>query len=230
MNEEFTKNESIIRFDDIFDVFIKRWKMMFLITLAITLIATGINLFLITPKYKASEKIFVGKEDTKDQNYNTNDVQMYQKLIKTYAELMKTNDLVDRAIKADNLNTTSDKVLKNLSVIPSTDTQIMEIQYMDTDKVLARDVVNSVINEFVKSSTMLIPNGKVKVIESAKLPESPASPNKIMNIAIAFLGGLIASVGFSFLLKLMDNTFKTKDQLEETLGVPVIGVIPDDFD
>ena len=230
MNEEFTKNESIIRFDDIYDVLIKRWKMILLITLAITLIGTVINFFLITPKYKASEKIFVGKEDTKDQNYNTNDVQMYQKLIKTYAELMKTNDLVDRAIKTDNLNTTSDKVLKNLAVIPSTDTQIMEIQYIDTDKTLTRDVVNSVTNEFIRSSTALIPNGKVKVIESARLPESPASPNKTMNAGIAFLGGLITSVGVSFLLKLMDNTFKTKDQLEETLGVPVIGVIPDDFD
>jgi capsular polysaccharide biosynthesis protein len=28
----------------------------------------------------------------------------------------------------------------------------------------------------------------------------------------------------------MDNTFKTKEQLEKALGIPVIGVIPDDFE
>ncbi len=186
--------------------------------------------FLVAPKYKASEKVFIGKEDTKDQSYNTNDVQMYQKLIKTYAELMMTDDLVDRAIKSDGLNITSEKVLSSLTVTPRTDTQIIEIQYISTDKALAKDVVNSITNEFIKSSKELIPNGKVKVIESAKVPESPSSPNKAMNIFIASLVGFIISIGLAFLLEFIDNTFKTKGQLEEALGIPVIGVIPDDVE
>jgi len=28
----------------------------------------------------------------------------------------------------------------------------------------------------------------------------------------------------------MDNTFRTKEQLEEILGIPVIGTIPEEFD
>ncbi|AGF54952.1 capsular polysaccharide biosynthesis protein [Clostridium saccharoperbutylacetonicum] len=230
MNEEYIKNEEIIKFEDIFDILIKRWKMILLITLSIALIAVGINFFLVAPKYKASEKVFIGKEDTKDQSYNTNDVQMYQKLIKTYAELMMTDDLVDRAIKSDGLNITSEKVLSSLTVTPRTDTQIIEIQYISTDKALAKDVVNSITNEFIKSSKELIPNGKVKVIESAKVPESPSSPNKAMNIFIASLVGFIISIGLAFLLEFIDNTFKTKGQLEEALGIPVIGVIPDDVE
>lgn len=230
MNEEYIKNEEIIKFDDISDILIKRWKMILLITLSIALIAVGINFFWVAPKYKASEKVFIGKEDTKDQSYNTNDVQMYQKLIKTYAELMMTDDLVDRAIKSDSLNITSEKVLSSLTVTPRTDTQIIEIQYISTDKALAKDVVNSITNEFIKSSKELIPNGKVKVIESAKVPESPSSPNKTMNISIASLVGFIISIGLAFLLEFIDNTFKTKGQLEEALGIPVIGVIPDDVE
>lgn len=230
MNEEFIKSEEVIRFNDIFNVLIKKWRIILIITLGIAIIATGINFWLIAPKYKASEKIFVGKEDVKDQNYNTNDVQMYQKLIKTYAELMQTNDLVQRAIEADNLNVTSEKVLSNLSVIPRSDTQIIDIEYISNDKALAKDVVDSVTNEFIKSSKDIIPNGKIKVIESAKVPENPSSPNKIMNIAIASLIGGVISIGLVFLLEFMDNTFKTEDKLEKILGIPVIGVIPKDFD
>lgn len=48
-----------------------------------------------------------------------------------------------------------------------------------------------------------------------------------MNIAIAFLLGLMISVGVSFLLEFLDNTFKTKEQMEEVLGLPVLGAIPD---
>ena len=128
------------------------------------------------------------------------------------------------------LNITSEEVLKNLTVTPSANTQILEIKYISTDRVLSRDLVDAVTTQFIKTSTELIPNGNVKIIESVKMPENPVSPNKKMNIAIAFLLGLMISVGLAFLLEFMDNTFKTKEQLEQILGVPVIGTIPDDLD
>ena len=57
--------------------------------------------------------------------------------------------------------------------------------------------------------------------------KNPVSPNKKMNIAIAFLLGLMVSVGLVFLLEYLDNTYKNKDQLEKELGIPVLGAIPD---
>ena len=228
MNEEIIKNEEIIRIEDIVHILRKRWKMIVAITIIATVFAGIMSFFIISPKYEASTKVFIGKENAKDQNYNSNDVQMYQKLLKTYAEIITTNDLVERAINNDNLNITSESVLKSLTVTPRADTQILEIKYTSTDKVLARDLVDSVTSEFIKSSTELIPNGNVKIIESVKIPESAVSPNKKMNIAIAFLLGLMISVGLAFLLEFMDNTFNTKEQLEQILGIPVIGTIPDD--
>ncbi|BCZ48254.1 capsular polysaccharide biosynthesis protein [Clostridium gelidum] len=222
-------NEENIKIEDIFDSVIKRWKMILLITLATTLMVASISFFVIAPKYTANTKVFIGKENTKDQTYNSNDVQMYQKLLKTYAEMILTNDLVNKAIVTNNLNITSEAVIKSLTVTPRADTQILEIEYINTDKALAKDVVNTITNEFITSSKELIPNVNVKIIESVKMPEKPTSPNKKMNIGIAFLLGLMISVGLAFLLEFMDNTFKTKEQLQEILGIPVIGAIPDDL-
>lgn len=230
MNEEIISNEEIIRIEDIVDILRKRWKLILSITIMATITAAIISFFVIAPKYEANTKVFIGKENTKDQNYNNSDIQMYQQLLKTYAGVITTNDLIEKAIDADNLNVTSEEVLKSLTVTPGANTQILEIKYINTDKALARDVVDSVTKQFMKTATELIPNGNVKVIESVKLPEAPASPNKKLNIAIAFLLGLMVSVGLAFLLEFMDNTFKTKEQLEQILGVPVIGAIPDDLD
>jgi len=230
MNEEIIRNEEIIKIEDILDILLKRWKMILSVTLLATLTAGIISFFIIAPKYEASTKVFIGKENTKDQNYNNSDIQMYQQLLKTYAGVITTNDLVEKAIEKADLNVTSKEVLETLTVTPSPNTQILEIKYTSTDKVLSRDLVNAVTTQFIKTSTDLIPNGNVKIIESVKMPENPVSPNKKMNIAIAFLLGLMISVGFAFLLEFMDNTFKTKEQLEQILGVPVIGAIPDDLD
>ena len=224
-------NEEIIKIEDIMDVLRKRWKMILSITLIATIFSAIISFFIISPKYEASTKVFIGKENSQgqEQRYDNNDVQMYQKLLKTYAEIIQTNDLVEKAINSEKLDLVSEDILKGLTVTPRADTQILEISYTSNDKLLAKEVVDSITNEFIKSSTELISNGNVKIIESVKVPENPVSPNKKMNIAIAFLLGLMVSIGASFLIEFMDNTFKNKEQAEEILGLPVIGVIPDEF-
>ena len=225
-------NEGFIKIEDIINIIIKRWKMILLVTLITTIFSAIVSFFIISPKYEASTKVFIGKQENnqgQEQSYDSNDVQMYQKLLKTYAEIIQTNDLIERAINSNNLNLKSENILNSLTVAPRADTQILEINYTSKDRALARDVVNSVTNEFIRSSKELIPNGNVKIIESVKVPENPVSPNKKMNIGIAFLLGLMISIGLSFLLEFVDNTFKTREQMEEILGLPVLGAIPDSF-
>lgn len=221
-------NEEIIKIEDIIKMLKRRWKMIVSITIILTISSIIMGFYIITPKYEASTKVFIGKENSNDTKYSDNDVNMYQKLLKTYAEVIATNNLVERAINKEGLNITSEGVLKGLTVTPRNDTQILEIKYISEDKVLAKDVVDSITDEFIESSTELIPNGNVKIIEKVKMPESPVSPNKKMYVAIAFLLGLMISVGLSILLEVIDNTVNTKEQLEQILGIPVIGAIPND--
>ena len=227
-------NEEIIRIEDIINILKRKWKMISIITLSITLMSAVISFFLIQPKYEAVTKLFIGKESTQNQNqdqsYNNNDVQMYQKLLKTYAEVIETRDLIENSLENSNLNLESKDVLRNLTVTPRADTQILEISYISNDPNASKEVVELVTNEFINYSVELIPNGNVKVIEKVRTPENPISPNKIMNISIAFIIGLFLSIGLSFVAELMDNTFKTKEDVESILKLPAIGVIPNEFD
>lgn len=52
----------------------------------------------------------------------------------------------------------------------------------------------------------------VTVISKAEVAEnqSPIKPAPMLNIAIAFIVGLMASVGLAFLLEYLDNTVKKK--------------------
>ena len=118
-------------------------------------------------------------------------------------------------------------VIGALTVTPVTDTQILQINYKSKNPKEAQDVLKSVTQEFITTSKELVPNGNVKIIEEVQLPENPVSPNKKMNIAIAFLLGLMVSVGLVFLLEYLDNTYKNKEQLEKELDIPVLGAIPD---
>jgi len=218
--------EQVISLGEILEVLKKRWKMILIITLLATLVSGLVSFFLISPKYEASTKLFIGKEAGAEKGYDQSEIAMYQKLMKTYSEAIKTRDLVGRAIKSANSNLTEDEVLEKLTVVTVADTQILQIKINDKNPNMAATMVQAITNEFVTTSKVLVPNGNIKVIESVKVPETPVSPNKKMNIAIAFLLGLMVSVGISFLLEFLDNTYKNREQLENELGIPVIGTIP----
>ena len=49
----------------------------------------------------------------------------------------------------------------------------------------------------------------------------------MLNIAIAFIGGVVSAFVFSLLLEYLDNTIENSKEAEEILGLPVLGVILD---
>lgn len=65
-----------------------------------------------------------------------------------------------------------------------------------------------------------------KIIDRALVPENPFKPNRTRIVAIAVVIGLCVGFLITFLREHMNNTFKTKEEIEEKLGLPVIGVLP----
>ena len=218
--------EQIISIEEIFEALKKRWKMIALITILATVVSGIFSLFVIKPAYEASTKVFIGKEESSEEGYNSNDIAMYQKLLKTYSEAIKTRDLLTSAIKDTEYDVTPGEVASGLTVTPVSDTQILQIKYKSLDPEEAAVILKSITTNFIKTAKELVPNGNVRVIEAVETPKNPVSPNKVMNIAIAFILGLMVSIGLVFLLEYMDNTYKTKEQLENELEIPVLGVIP----
>ena len=218
--------EEIISLSDILSAIKKRWLLILAITLTTTIVAGVISYFVITPVYQTNTKLFVGKEAGGNEEYSYNDITFYQKLLATYSETIKTKDLINRAIEKEKLDITVGQVLGNLSVNTVTDTQIITIGYSDTDPERAAEVLEALTNEFIKTSSKLVSNGNIQVIDSVYVPQYPSSPNKKMNIAIGFLLGLMVSLGIVFLLEYLDNTYKNKDQIEKELDLPVLGIIP----
>ena len=220
-------NEENINIQEIFNSLKKRYKLIIAITLGFTVISILVSFFVIKPKYEANVKLFIGKQESKKTDYDSNDVQMYQKLLTTYAEVIKTDDIIEDSMKKANIDESLNTVSGNLKVTPRADTQILEVSFIDTNKDEAASFLNALTGNFIKESKKLIPNGNIQIIQKVKVPDKAVSPNKKLNIIIAFVLGLMVSIGIALLLEFMDNTFKSKDELEKVLELPVLATIPD---
>lgn len=221
MQEEIT-----LDLKDFFGILKKRIKLIIAVTLISTFTAGIISFFVLPPTYEASLSVFIGKSlETKE--YDSSDVMMYQKLVKTYAKIAESNDVAEKAINDLGGNYTVKELQNVVKITPQADTQIMDIKTENKDPKEAKRIVEAVTKSFIEKSKQIIPNGNVEIIDSPKVPEKPIKPKKALNVAIAFFLGLMVSVGIIFTLEYMDNTVKNEDDIEKHLEIPVLGMIPE---
>ena len=71
----------------------------------------------------------------------------------------------------------------------------------------------------------LLKVNNVDILDPALLPEFPIKPRVQLNLALAFVFGLILGIGLAILLELADRTVKTQDDLE-ALGISFLGIVP----
>lgn len=81
----------------------------------------------------------------------------------------------------------------------------------------------------VEAAQLRIPRVAIVVQEHALTPQAPVSPKISLNLAIGAGAGLILGFIVAFLLEYFDTSVKTVEEVERSLGVPVIGVVPKDI-
>ena len=71
-----------------------------------------------------------------------------------------------------------------------------------------------------------VETNNIQVVDKAEVPLLPYKPNIPLNAAIGLLAGLMAGLGLIFLIESLDDSIKFTDEVEKTLGLPLLGVIP----
>jgi len=66
----------------------------------------------------------------------------------------------------------------------------------------------------------------IRRIDPADAPDFPSSPRKTVNLTLGLLCGLGLGVLLSFLIEALDTNVKTIYDIEERLGLPMLGVVP----
>lgn len=63
-------------------------------------------------------------------------------------------------------------------------------------------------------------------IGDAERSAGPVRPNKLLNLFLALLGGLVLAGSLAFTVELCDRTLKTEEDVARVLGLPLLGLVP----
>lgn len=220
--------EETISLQDLFKTVRKRLSLIALITVVAITLSGVVSFLFLTPVYNASTQILVNqtKEEANGQ-INTQDIQANLQLINTYSGIIKSAAILSKVIEEIDLNTTPSALDSAVSVNTVQNSQILAISVQNPDPAKAAEIANTIATVFQEEIVTLMNVDNVNILAPAVMPEkpSPIKPNPKLNMAIAAVIGLMLGVGIAFLLEYLDTTMKTEQDIEDILGLPILGLI-----
>jgi capsular polysaccharide biosynthesis protein len=201
--------------------------MIILITITAGLVSGVVSYFFLTPIYQASTQILVNQAKSDQAVYNYNEVQTNLQLINTYNVIIKSPAILDKVSDELKLDMTPAELNEKINVGSEKDSQVVNISVQDADAKLAANIANKTAQVFQTEISQIMNVDNVSILAKATIAEnqSPIKPQPLLNVAIAIVVGLMASIGLAFLLEYFDNTVKNEQDIEKLLGLPILGVI-----
>ena len=202
----------------------KHLKLVIALPLA-CMLAVGAYSYVVMPNtYSATVSMYVlVKQENASSNSLSSDLSASQMVTNDVATLLKSDRVVNETASALGLD--SLKAYKT-SITSSTTSRVLSLEVTGPDAEMAANVANKMADEVSSVAHDVMNVDSVNVVDSAKVPTAPSGPKRPLFMAIGLLGGLFVAVAIVVVSDMLNTKVCDEEELEELLGLPVIGRIP----
>ena len=206
----------------------KLWSRKFFIIFSARVVGTIAllgSVFLIKPKYTSTTRIYVVSR-TADSITNQ-DLQAGSYLVKDYQEVITSNEVLSSVIDKEKLSLTPNELSSMISVTIPTDTRVISISVEDDNAQEATTIANTVREVAADKIKAVTKVDDVTTLEAAEVPKEPSSPNIKRNTLIGVIAGGVLAVISIIILEVLDDRVRRPEDIEDVLGLPLLGIVPD---
>lgn len=176
--------------------------------------------FLVTPMYKATATIYVVSRN--DSVLNFSDLQVGSELTSDYIKVFEMWEVHEKVISNLDLDYTYTDMASMLSVTNTSDTRMLDITVTNPDPEEAAAIANEYADVGAKYISEKMKTDEPTLMSSARVPENPFSPNKAKNILLGF----VLACAVVVLRTMLDDTYKSADDIRKYTGMVVLASIP----
>ena len=218
---------------ELFEIFWHKKVQIILIILIFMVIGIIYSVGFVTPMYSSSTTlVLAGTASSTDENQTANtitttDLTINSKLVATYSELVKSQNILGEVISNLGINIDEEQLRQNVQVTSVEDTELIEITVSNENAEYAARIANEIANVFEERIAKEIYNiNNVHIVDEATVETEPSNVNHIRDIIIfAFIGAVIA-VMYVLIANMLDTTVKTQEDIEKSIKIPVLASIP----
>ncbi|WP_082198294.1 MULTISPECIES: YveK family protein [Bacillales] len=188
----------------------KRLWIVVLITMAVTVLAGVYNSRPETPMYASSARMIIAASS---------------EMMGTVKVLFREPIVLNKVIEELELNRSVSQLRSQIRVDSVEGSLVTVVSVVDSDPKLAAEIANVGVEAFrqVAAATLGVTN--IQLLTKAE--ENPFSINVKSNtmVFVGFMAGLILSIGLIFLLDSLDDSMKSEREIEELLGLTMLGQV-----
>lgn len=201
-------------------------KISLVITITIIFFIGGfiyIN-YLLTPMYHSSTTlILVSDNKNESSNLIQSDINLNKNLVTTYSEIVKSRTVLSQVISKLKLNISVEELSKQISVTSIENTEIIKIQVSNEDNKIAKKIAETTAKVFMKEIKNIYNLTNISIVDKASIENKPYNINPLKQLIISSGIGVILSSMILFLVFYFDTSIKSSNDIEEKLGLSVIG-------
>lgn len=201
-----------------------RRKLIVCLAVALAVAAGVYTVFFVTPMYEATSTIYVLSRS--DSAINMSDLQIGTALTSDYIKVFKMWEVHEEVISNLNLPYSYSQMREHLSVVNDADTRMLDITFQSPSP----EEAAAVANEYAKVASQYIADtmstDKPNIMSVALVPSNPVSPNRTKNVLLGFLLGAVLACGYVTMQMLMDDKYKTAEDIRKYTGMATLAVIP----
>ena len=215
---------------ELFTIFWERKTQAILIILVFAIIGMTYSYFMVEPDYKATTKLVLTQSsvDSKDDSITQADVTLNSKLVSTYGEIIKTDNVLKTVVNnINNPDITIKDIKENVTVKSVKETELLEITVKNANPNYAAQIANEIAKVFCERVVEIYSISNTYVLDRAEPDATPYNINHIKDIAVLAFIGVIVAVVYILIANMLDNTIKTEQDIEKIGGLLVLSTIPD---
>lgn len=222
------QNEEVYEIDLLEVLYALRKKIVVIILAGIigAGLAAAYSFVLATPVYESTAKLYILSQSTSITSLA--DIQMSSSLAKDYQEMIYSRPVVMQVKKNLNLDYSYEAIKNMLTVNNPADTRCLNISCKSSDKEEARDMANEFAKVSKRQIAQIMDTDEPTLFERAVVNKKPVKPQKLKNIMIGLLLGLLIACAIVIIRYMMNDSLKTEDDIERYLGLNTLASIPNE--
>ena len=216
---------------ELFEMFWNKKIKIILIMAIFAVIGVIYSIGFVVPEYTAFTKLVLAGQSSDatgntTEAITTTDLTINSKLVGTYSELVTSNDVVRQVITNTGINISESALKSSIEVSSVEDTDVIKISVTNQNPTYATKLANETAKAFMEKVAEIYNINNVHVVDEAEEPQSPSNVNHLKDVVIFTFIGVVIAVGYVLIANMLDNTIKTREEVERLYKVPVIAEIP----
>lgn len=216
----------VITFRDLWAIVLRRWWTIVLAAVLCVGAVYLVNRLTFVPQYESTATLYILRQNEANSTNASEDFNLALNVVNDCDYLLKSHSVLDEVIKELKLNISYEELSRSISTSNPEDTRIIEVTVVSDSPKKAKEIVDAVCRNGTGNIEQAMGVQQVNLYEYGILEKDPCNRMGLLTYLLIAAVAAVLTYTVYLILLLLDDTIQTDEDIQEYLGLTILGDIP----